>query len=498
MDQRRVPHRPLVFRKGWAEGMLREAADKYFKYDVRDPKEFWRIAEYYDFKQQWNEWYESNKDSATKMECTMCMLHMKARNANKGRGMDALDASPIEGMHRAHSQVMARCGTYVDWTSGTYKRAGKLRYQHFNASGCMDPVDETNKSSIPTIEEAIEMHVYNSECKQITVTMHYMNVPCEEVATTTLLHACRTRSMEESKSKGQSVTPQPLSLCYSKIASLVRSKTEADIMSPVPIHNTSAFENATWLELNKKKMRTQFLASNSDIPKALKVPKILTTDISLAFYADPLNTTKFNAYVKQFSKAVTYRNKSFLCEPPWVFSSHDLVTYPQGFLNPEQTNLTILIPICLACAFNNGCPDEKPPSESPHFMEICKLLVWSAAIITNEDRNRIRTHAVIQHYTRLSNHSCYLSSLGYIGGVYMISELFNSCFHRRRVAEEPFTIAPGFEDELKTQSLTYNVIKSQMDLVLADCREIFGRGHLDRSHESQNDRFQNFGEYIIC
>jgi len=80
----------------------------------------------------------------------------------------------------------------------------------------------------------------------------------------------------------------------------------------------------------------------------------------------------------------------------------------------------------------------------------------------------------------------------------MISELFNSCFQRRTVAEEPFTIAPGFEDELKTQSLSYAVVKSQMDLVLADCREIFGRGHLDRSHESQNDRFQNFGEYIIC
>jgi hypothetical protein len=153
---RRVPHRPRVFRKGWAEERLLEAVDKYFKYDVRDPKDFWRIAEYYDFKPMWNEWYEANKDSATKMECTMRMLHMKARNANKGQGMDALDASPIEGMHRVHSQVMARCGTYMDWTNGTYKSPGKLRYDHFCFWGCMDPVDENNTTSEKFLRRPLE------------------------------------------------------------------------------------------------------------------------------------------------------------------------------------------------------------------------------------------------------------------------------------------------------------------------------------------------------
>jgi hypothetical protein len=165
------------------------------------------------------------------------------------------------------------------------------------------------------------MNVYKSESKQITVTMHYMNVPCEEVPTTTLLHACRTRSTEESKSKGQSATPQPLSLCYEKAAYMLRSKSEADVMSRVPIQTTAAFANRTTLELDKKKMRTKFLASDSNIPEALGVPAILTTDISLAFYADPLNTTKYNAYVKQFGKPATYKNKVFQCEPPYIYSA---------------------------------------------------------------------------------------------------------------------------------------------------------------------------------
>jgi hypothetical protein len=37
-----------------------------------------------------------NKDTATKMQCFMQLLLMKAQDANRGRGMGALDASPIE------------------------------------------------------------------------------------------------------------------------------------------------------------------------------------------------------------------------------------------------------------------------------------------------------------------------------------------------------------------------------------------------------------------
>jgi hypothetical protein len=150
--------------------MVQCAVDEYWKYDVRQPDDMWRVAEYYDFKEEWNEWYDANKDTATKMKCFMQLLLMKARNANKGRGMGALDASPIEGMHRTHSQTMARGATLMDWDNGTYRSANRLRYNDFHASGCMDPVNDDNKSSIPTIEDAILANVYISESKQITVT----------------------------------------------------------------------------------------------------------------------------------------------------------------------------------------------------------------------------------------------------------------------------------------------------------------------------------------
>ena len=493
-----VPHRPRVFRKGWAEELVHDAVDKYWKYDIRDPKYMWRAAEFYGFKTKWDEWYEANKDSATEMQCYMRLLHMKARNANKGRGMGALDASPIEGMHRIHSQTMARGQTLVDWDDGHYRSANKLRYDHFHLSGCMDPVDGDNESSLPTIENAIRHHVYNSESKQITVTIHYMNVPCEEVPSKTLLRACRERSREESKTKGGSAKPQSFSLAYERVSSIFRHKSEADVMSRVPICTTHAFMNGTTLELNKKKMKKKFIECNENIPKALGVPTILTTDISLSFYADPLDTTKYKAYVRQFRASVTYRGHSHECEPPWIYSSYDLAVSPQGFLTPEQTNLTILLPICLACVFNNGCPDEKPPQDSPYFLECCKLLVWSVGIVANEDRNRIRTHSIIQHYTRLSNGTCYLSGNDDLGGVIMMAELLSTIFQRKRTAEEPFTIAPGFDNELKGESLTYASIRSQMDQVLSDCKEVFGKGHLDHSHESQNDRLRNLGQFVIC
>jgi hypothetical protein len=62
----------------------------------------------------------------------------------------------------------------MDWDNGTYRSANKLHYGHFHVSGCMDPINGDDESSIPTIEDAILANVYNLESKQITVTIQYM------------------------------------------------------------------------------------------------------------------------------------------------------------------------------------------------------------------------------------------------------------------------------------------------------------------------------------
>jgi hypothetical protein len=49
-------------------------------------------------------------------------------------------------------------------------------------------------------------------------------------------------------------------LAYEKVSSLHRRLTEEDVMSQVPIHNiTEAFRNGTKLELNRSKMKTEFV-----------------------------------------------------------------------------------------------------------------------------------------------------------------------------------------------------------------------------------------------
>ena len=123
-------------------------------------------------------------------------------------------------------------------------------------------------------------------------------------------------------------------------------------MSRVPIRMTHAFMNGTTLELNKKKMKTKFIECNENIPKALGVPTILTTDISLSFYADPLDTTKYKAYVKQFRASVTYRGQNHECEPPWIYSSYDLAAcHHKVFSLPNKPTLqSCSLSVWLVCS----------------------------------------------------------------------------------------------------------------------------------------------------
>jgi hypothetical protein len=204
-------------------------------------------------------------------------------------------------------------------------------------------------------------------------------------------------------------------------------------------------------------MKAELVSSGFDIAEALKVPLILRTETSLSFFSDPLDTTKYMAYVKQFEKKVMFRKKEHLSLPPYVFSSRCLSLSPPGYLGPDQINLSILLPIIAACMFNNGCPNDKPPKDSPYFKECTKLLVWSIGIIANEDRNRIRTHSIIHHYTQLSGSNCYLSTNDSLGGIIMVAELFLSAFHRKRLAEEPFTINAHLENELHGDALSHNI-----------------------------------------
>jgi hypothetical protein len=229
-----------------------------------------------------------------------------------------------------------------------------------------------------------------------------MNKSCEEVPSKTFLRGCRLRSPEESKSKKESAKPMPFSLAYERVNALHRCLTEEDVMSPVPIHTTDAFKNGTTLALNKSKMKAELVSSGFDIAEALKAPSILRTETSLSFFSDPSDTTKYMAYVKQFEKEVMFQKKEHLSLPPYVFSSRCLSLSPPGYLGPDQIDLSIILPIVAACLFNNGCLDDKPPKDSPYFKECTKLLVWSVGIIANEDRNCIRTHSIIHHYTQLS------------------------------------------------------------------------------------------------
>lgn len=105
------------------------AVDNFWKHDVRQPENMLRVVKYYGFDEGehgWNEWYKKNKTTKTPMECSLRLLLMKALNANRGMGLNSLDGSPIEGLHRTHAQAMARGGTLVDWDKGHYKSASSF------------------------------------------------------------------------------------------------------------------------------------------------------------------------------------------------------------------------------------------------------------------------------------------------------------------------------------------------------------------------------------
>lgn len=69
----------------------------------------------------------------------------------------------------------------------------------------------------------------------------------------------------------------------------------------------------------------------------------------------------------------------------------------------------------------------------------------------------------------------------------MVAQLFLSAFHRKRLAEEPFTMNADLEGELHGDALSYTSIRSHMDKVMSQCKDVFGKGHLDHSLVSQKD-----------
>jgi hypothetical protein len=79
----------------------------------------------------------------------------------------------------------------------------------------------------------------------------------------------------------------------------------------------------------------------------------------------------------------------------------------------------------------------------------------------------------------------------------MVAELFLSAFHRKTLAEEPFTINADLENELHGNALLYTSIRSHMDNIMSKCKDVFGKGHLNHSLVSQKDRLQNLGQFIL-
>lgn len=497
-NTREIPHRPRDFKPGWGEELVKSSVCDYWRYDVREPENMWRVADYYDCRKDWDDWYGVNKKTANKMKCFMQLLLIKARNANKGKGMSALDGSPIEGMHRTHSHTMARGATLMNWGIGVYQKANTLNYDVFHENGCMRKVTAVNESSIPTIEQAILRNVYGSESKEITVTIQYMNKSWEDVSSKTLLEGCRERSTEESRSKKESAKPMPFSMAYSKVKALHSKLTKMDIICPIPTFNLDKFKNETTLDFDKKSLAQLLTNSRGDIADILKVPQVMRTLASRNFFSDPLDPSKYKEYVKQYEMTVTFRKQEHRSVPPYVISNRSLASSAKGYLSPDQINLSILLPIIAACIYNNGCPDEKPPKESQYFKELVQLLVWSACIITNEDRNRVKTHSIIHHYEMLANSSCYLSTNDSLGGIIMMAELFLSAFHVKTKAEEPFHIdADQDNDELKIDPQSYNTVRSYMDQMMSNCKDVFGKSHLDNRHISQKDRLRNLGKFIL-
>jgi hypothetical protein len=173
-------------------------------------------------------------------------------------------------------------------------------------------------------------------------------------------------------------------------------------MCPIPIHNTKPFQNDTKMLMSQKVMGETLLKNNNNIAESLVgVPLILRTETSLNYFRDPMDRTKYMAYVSQFEKTVQFRGKSICSKPPYVFNSHSLVQSSPNHLGPDQIELTIIIPIVAWCVWYDGCPDDKPPRESEYFKECVQQCIWSAAIIPNENTTRIRAHAMLYHYANL-------------------------------------------------------------------------------------------------
>ena len=200
--------------KDWGANALNHMK-QFYEQDPRTPEGMRAVAQCFGFLNEWDAHVLSKPDHSLPRRFYN-LVKMKASFANSGRGGEAINLSPREGMHRMFAELMKLTGSKFDGATGRMKSALTLQWKDFQDMGLMNVPTATDEE-LMSLEDAILLHIYGCDPVEVPVELCYFNVAPSIASSERLTQACKLKSEEISKSKTSSAKRSILSLMFEKV-----------------------------------------------------------------------------------------------------------------------------------------------------------------------------------------------------------------------------------------------------------------------------------------
>lgn len=449
---------------------------EFYKQDPRTPDGMRTVARCFGFLDEWDAHVRS-KPGHSLPKRFYNLIKMKASFANSGRGGEAVDLSPREGMHRMFAELMKLTGSKFDGATGRLKSALTLQWQDFQNMGLMNIPAATDE--LMSLEDAILLHIYDCDPVEVPVEICYFNVSPNVASSERLTQACKLKSEEISKSKTSSAKRSILSLIFEKVVQYELGKMTDFKLEAIPIPPTSDSHRNNEVVFTSSESSAMAALKGKTIQEAFKPVKILTTEQTYNYIRAPFNNEAETKWINQFPCICTVRGITKTLYPPLFFNKRALYECSPEHMNLENILLCHLFPkvmwiLCLV----NGCPDggDLHPSESSWFFDSCVYVMWFHFSRFDETDDRLKTHGCISKFGSLGGGGSFHGHNALIGGMIYITQCIMWLFYHDTNAVEPF--AMNNVRSLHHIPPTIAVIKANLKGKEMNLRKWLGRCHL--------------------
>ena len=480
-NERVIPHRPASFSRTWGDSYINDNV-AIWSVDVRTHDGMAKAAAHFGFEEEWIKHVIDYPDEPIQKRFYQLVL-FKAMFANSGRGSTALHWSPEEGMHRMIAALLLMTLSSVNLHDGSLNGAMTLEYSDLVKMGCMREPDD-GWTSIPTIQEQCDYHVYGETNNILPLTMRYFSAPASRNPSSQLLAACRGKSKDTSDDKHNSAGKRVTSVVYHFIRDEYDDVNESQfrMMATPSLPVTDSFKNAPFKFTAAVKTSKKETMTEGEETFKYAVPEVLTRTEAKNYFANPLDEKNKQAFVRLFPATATVGKETKTIYPPFVYDKQTLFNASGSHMNPEQVNLIYFF--CPIVYITMSILNDKNPEWCE---QVCRFVSWYTLCRTVEESDRVKMHGVVGINYPLIGIGAYLfGHKSIIGSLIYLTHKANLIFYRDTAAVMPWKFKQGIYT-LTAVTPTFSSVKEDLDIKESWFRDWCGKLHLTHPGVNDND-----------